>query len=90
MKNAIFHSIKLPFDAEVAEKFLNGIYCALIMNRSDWLSLAVGFTVISQSRIQKYPKQLLAYLCNSIDLIFIEAYDAKTQRFLIPQYLNQN
>ena len=25
-KSAIFHSIKLPFDAEVAEKFLNGIY----------------------------------------------------------------
>ena len=24
-KSAIFHSIKLPFDAEVAEKFLNGI-----------------------------------------------------------------
>ena len=30
-KSAIFHSIKPPFDAEVAEKFLNGIYwiCAL-------------------------------------------------------------
>ena len=26
-KSAIFHSIKLPFDVEVAEKFLNGIYC---------------------------------------------------------------
>ena len=26
-KSAIFHSIKLPFDAEVAEKILNGIYC---------------------------------------------------------------
>ena len=25
-KSAIFHSIKLPFDAEVAEKILNGIY----------------------------------------------------------------
>ena len=25
-KSAIFHSIKPPFDAEVAEKFLNGIY----------------------------------------------------------------
>ena len=25
-KSAIFHSIKLPFDAEVAEKFLNVIY----------------------------------------------------------------
>ena len=24
-KSAIFHSIKLPFDAEVAEKILNGI-----------------------------------------------------------------
>ena len=27
-KSAIFHSIKPPFDAEVAEKFLNGIYCS--------------------------------------------------------------
>ena len=27
MKSAIYHSIKLPFDVEVAEKFLNGIYC---------------------------------------------------------------
>ena len=26
-KSAIFHSIKLPFDAEVDEKFLNVIYC---------------------------------------------------------------
>ena len=26
-KSAIFHSIKLPFDAEVAEKILNVIYC---------------------------------------------------------------
>ena len=26
MKSATFHSIKPPFDAEVAEKFLNGIY----------------------------------------------------------------
>ena len=25
-KSAILHSIKPPFDAEVAEKFLNGIY----------------------------------------------------------------
>ena len=25
-EKAIFHSIKPPFDAEVAEKFLNGIY----------------------------------------------------------------
>ena len=25
-KSAIFHSIKPPFDAKVAEKFLNGIY----------------------------------------------------------------
>ena len=25
-ESAIYHSIKLPFDAEVAEKFLNGIY----------------------------------------------------------------
>ena len=25
-KGAIYHSIQLPFDAEVAEKFLNGIY----------------------------------------------------------------
>ena len=25
-KSVIFHSIKLPFDAEVAEKILNGIY----------------------------------------------------------------
>ena len=25
-KSAIYHSIKLPFDVEVAEKFLNGIY----------------------------------------------------------------
>ena len=25
-KSAIFHSIKPPFDAEVAKKFLNGIY----------------------------------------------------------------
>ena len=24
-KSAIYHSIKLPFDAEVAEKFLSGI-----------------------------------------------------------------
>ena len=27
-KSAIYHSIKLPFDAEVAEKILNVIYCA--------------------------------------------------------------
>ena len=26
-KSAIYHSIKLPFDAEVAKKFLNVIYC---------------------------------------------------------------
>ena len=26
LKSAIFHTIKLPFDAKVAEKFLNGIY----------------------------------------------------------------
>ena len=26
LPSAIFHSIKLPFDAEVAEKILNGIY----------------------------------------------------------------
>ena len=26
MKKRIFHLSKLPFDAEVAEKFLNGIY----------------------------------------------------------------
>ena len=26
-QSAIFHSMKLPFDAEVDEKFLNGIYC---------------------------------------------------------------
>ena len=26
-KSAIYDSIKLPFDVEVAEKFLNGIYC---------------------------------------------------------------
>ena len=25
MKSAILHSIKLPFDAEVAKKFLNGV-----------------------------------------------------------------
>ena len=28
MNSAIYNSIKLPFDVEVAEKFLNGIYCA--------------------------------------------------------------
>ena len=28
-KSAIYLSIKLPFDEEVAEKFLNGIYCVL-------------------------------------------------------------
>ena len=28
-KSAIFHSIKPPFDTEVAEKFLNGIYYIL-------------------------------------------------------------
>ena len=27
----IYHSIKLPFDAEVAEKLLNGIYCKYIV-----------------------------------------------------------
>ena len=26
-KSVIYHSIKLPFDAEVAEEFLNVIYC---------------------------------------------------------------
>ena len=28
-KSAIYHSIKLRFDVEVAGKFLNGIYCAV-------------------------------------------------------------
>ena len=28
-KSAIFHSIKQPFDSEVAEKFLNVIYYAI-------------------------------------------------------------
>ena len=30
-KSAIFHSIKLPFDAEVAEKILNGIYWTRVL-----------------------------------------------------------
>ena len=30
MESAIFHSIKLPFDAEVAEKFSNGIYSVCV------------------------------------------------------------
>ena len=29
-ESAIYHSIKLPFDMEVAEKFLNGIYYIII------------------------------------------------------------
>jgi hypothetical protein len=29
-KSTIFHSIKLPFDAKVDEKFLNVIYCSVV------------------------------------------------------------
>ena len=31
LPSAIFHSIQPPFDAEVAEKFLNGIYSLITM-----------------------------------------------------------
>ena len=32
-KSAIFHLIKLPFDAEVAEKILNGIYYTSVIGK---------------------------------------------------------
>ena len=34
-KSAIYHSIKLPFDVEVAEKFLSGIYSLHTELRTD-------------------------------------------------------
>ena len=36
-KSVIFHSIKLPFDAEVDEKFLNVIYCLFVQTDGDIL-----------------------------------------------------
>ena len=37
-KSDIYHSIKLPFDVEVAEKFLNGVYYSPIL-QDKWLQL---------------------------------------------------
>ena len=41
-KSAIFHSIKLPFDAEVAEKILNAIY---------WLPFLVELSMFLQKKV---------------------------------------
>ena len=52
MKSAIFHSIKLPFDAQVDKKFLNVIYYIPICGtsfllRGDFLKREKDFVPVS-------------------------------------------
>ena len=59
-KSAFYHSIKLPFDAEVAEKILNAIYCK---SRKVWfifISMHICNRVISlEQLITFFVKQFL-------------------------------
>ena len=43
-KSAIYHSIKLPFDVQVAEKFLNGIYCTCLQAKYYRVHLLISST----------------------------------------------
>ena len=48
-KSAIFHSIKLPFDAEVDEKFLNVIYIDIyLLDRSHDVVVVVVIVLLSE------------------------------------------
>ena len=65
-KNAIFHSIKPPFDAEVAEKFLNGIYSICISLVKGINSPWIWWRSWRSGRLQMW----IFILCNWICPIF--------------------
>jgi hypothetical protein len=48
---SIYHSIKLPFDAKVAEKFLNGIYLILTKFSAFHSDLTSPFECIETSKV---------------------------------------
>ena len=50
-KSAIFHSIKLPFDAEVAEKNLEWYLMYMYLSQNNGLSLQIQFPVFEVNKI---------------------------------------